>query len=282
MPIYDFQFDFSLTPRVRGLESPAQYPIAGQQLSHAQGAEVSITTGKQGRVDPLGRLTGVASEDIEDFVIPGFRSLDESMKMYWSDIRVLTRDAYRFLRVKVAGLDKSVSIWRDDLVNGRARLPVASLSRTKASFNKDKFSPAYHPMAIQLVNRRANLAALVYRPVPFLVEYTLTVLAEHKRDAEVAAYQIHTRFNPLAEFVMCDGHLRGVLTIRFGGSSDQSDKEANYDQHRFIKHEYTMTAEAWLPLPVRIVPTVLGVVASTRDYNNTNLGYLSTHPSLFG
>ncbi len=78
-------------------------------------------------------------------------------------------------------------------------------------------------------------------------------------------YQILTRFNPLAEFRMSDEKLEGNVQLRFGGSQDASDKEAGYDQNANVRYEVTMTAEAWLPLPEKIVPTVLGRVAVLRE-----------------
>jgi hypothetical protein len=256
MAIHEFRLDFSeVSPVLRPVNE--QLPIAAKQLSDvARSGHTTLFEKERLTIDPV---------DIQDFLIPGFRSLDEAMKMYWSGMRIPTKDAYRFLRVKVAGGDKTFMIWHDELQNGRARLPVVSISRGKESFNKDKFSPAYLPMASRFLSRRGNRAALVYRPVPFLVEYTLLVWGEHKRDVEYAKYQILTRFNPLAEFRMYDGHLQGIVTLRGGDSNDQSDKEATFDQKPLIKHEYSITAEAWLPLPERLVPTVLGFNAQLKD-----------------
>jgi hypothetical protein len=111
--------------------------------------------------------------------------------------------------------------------------------------------------------------ALIRRPVPFLVKYTLTIWSSWKRDAEYALEQILTRFNPLAEFVMCDQHLQGSVQLRFEGSSDTSEKEAGYDQKAKTRLEFNMTAEAWLPLPELIVPTILGHVNVIKE-NLTN------------
>jgi len=284
MPIHEFDIDYTPAApyteipvvaasvgRGSGAEAggPATLPDGGRQFSHLQAPPIGVRQGKQGRFDVRGTPSGLAREDIEDFLLPGFRALDEGMKMYWSGMRVPTKDAYRFLRVKVAGADKSVLIWRDELLNGRARLPVGALSRSKEEFNKDKFSPAYHYMRLRYTSTRGNLAVLTYRPTPWLVDYTLSVWAEHKRDAEYVKYQILTRFNPLAEFRMSDGRVQGTLTLRFSGAQDQSDKEASFEQHRLIKYEYTMVAEAWLPLPERVLPTVLGQVVAVKDADNS-------------
>jgi hypothetical protein len=59
--------------------------------------------------------------------------------------------------------------------------------------------------------------------------------------------------------------------MSFGGMSDQSDKEASFDQHRLIKYDFSITAEAWLPLPERLLPTVIGSVLSVKDYGGDSL-----------
>ncbi len=203
--------------------------------------------------------------NLEEFLQPGFRALDDAMKQYWSGVRVPTKDSYRFMRVKVAGGDKSLLVWADELTEGRVRLPVAALDRTGHEFNPEKFSPAYHAMTARYLNTRGNLAAKVYRPVPFLVDYTLLIWAEHKRDAEYILYQVLTRYDPLAEFRMSDGKLEGSVQLRFGGCQDASDKEVGYDQHANVRYEVTTTAEAWLPLPEKVVPTVLGRVTVLKE-----------------
>lgn len=260
MPIYDFNSDFSVKGSTasggpKTIPSGLRETPGIRQLSHIEG----------------GREPFDASDfqsypyHLEEFLTPAFRSLDDAMKQYWSGIRVPTKDSYRFMRVKVAGGEKSLLIWNDDLKEGRVRMPVASISRESHAFNAEKFSPAYHPMTIRFINNRKDQVAKVYRPVPYLVEYTLSIWTEHKRDAEYILYQILTRFNPMAEFKMYDGKLQGNVQIRFGGSTDMSDKEVGYNEYANVRYEVTMSAEAWLPLPEKIVPTVLGVTKSFRD-----------------
>lgn len=260
MPIHDFlvpNSEVNLLPQeVRNnLPFGAQEVPGVRQNSHVEGGRVGID----------GSELSSHPTHLEEFLQPGFRALDDAMKQYWSGMRVPTKDSYRYMRVKVAGGDKSLLLWADDLKEGRVRLPLAVLDRTGHEFNPEKYSPAYHAMTARYLSTRGDRVAIVYRPVPFLVEYTLTIWAEHKRDAEYILYQVLTRFNPLAEFRMSDGKLEGNVQLRFGGSSDTSDKETGYDQHANVRYEVTTTAEAWLPLPEKIVPTVLGRVAVVRE-----------------
>jgi hypothetical protein len=256
MPIYSFDSDFTVKDQAsQGMPFGLKEIPSVRQLSHAEGGRTSI---------PGVDVQGVTSH-VEEFLLPGFWSLDSAMKQYWSGIRVPTKDSYRFMRVKIAGGDRSLLIWADDLKEGRVRLPLAAISREGHEFNPDKFSPSYHPMTARYLSTRYDQIAKVYRPVPFLVDYKLTIWAERKRDAEHILYQALTRFNPLAEFRMFDGKLAGSVQLRYGGCNDASDKEAGADQHANVRYEISTTAEAWLPLPEKIVPTVLGGVTMLRE-----------------
>jgi len=202
---------------------------------------------------------------LEEYITPGFRSLDDAMKQYWSGIRVPTKDSYRFMRVKIAGGDKSLLVWSDDLKEGRARLPLAAISREGQEYNPEKFSPPYLHMKTRFLSKRGDQVAKVFRPTPWLVTYKIIIWAEHKRDAEYILYQALNRFNPLAEFKMFDGKIQGNVQLRFNGSTDASDKETGFDQHAKVRYEINCTAEAWLPLPEKIVKTVLGTVTTISE-----------------
>ena len=257
MPIYNFSNDYSIQePARNNLPLGAKEVPGVRQLSHIEGGRTKIDGG-----------AGIESYpyNLEEFLQPGFWSLDSAMKQYWSGIRVPTKDSYRFMRVRIAGGDKSLLIWKDDLKEGRVRLPLAAIDRGSHEFNPEKFSPTYHAMTARYLSTRGDRVAKVYRPVPFLVDYKMIVWTERKRDAEHILYQILTRFNPLAEFKMFDGKIQGGVQLRYGGSTDASDKEAGYNQYANVRYEISMTAEAWLPLPEKIVPTVLGRVSSLKE-----------------
>lgn len=201
----------------------------------------------------------VEATDVGEALYPGFRYLDEAMKLYWSDIRIPTRDSVRFIRARISGGNKALQAWRDDLQHGRLQLPVIAISRGSHQYNPEKFSPPHHPMSKIHTNKERGRVRKVFRPAPYLVEYTINLWAETKRDAEYALHQMLSRFNPLVEFRANDGHVVGTIQLRFGGSNDASEKDAPAEQLAKIKYELTVTAEAWVSLPDQIVPTVLGI-----------------------
>lgn len=260
MGLYRFTnlYNFNDSPRTgRGIQQPDphinNHPLGMSQSAHVQGGRNTNWDGIQ-----------TPNEDVEEFVQPGFRYLDQAMKNYWSDIRVPTRDAVRFVKVKVAGANKGLQIWIDDLKNGRAQLPVLSVSRGSHTWNADKFSPPYINLRSRFVNPDRTRVAKDFRPVPYIVNYNLTIWAEHKRDAENALYQMLIRFNPMAIFRASDEHWVGNIEMKMGDVNDTSDKEANAEEYAKVRYEIPIIAEAWLALPSQVIPTVLG--------NVTNIG----------
>ena len=205
------------------------------------------------------------AEDVSEILPQGYRTMDRGMKNYFSGIRIPTTDGYRMMQVRVSGGDKTFLIWNQDLIRGRIQLPVMSINRTSASFNSEKFSYPFHFMKRRFTDSSGGRMAAVYRPVPYLIDYTLTIWSERKRDAEYATYQINTRFHPLAEFIVADEHLTGAVIMRWGGWKDNSDKEVDPDTRANVRYDIEVTIEGWLPLPEKLMPTILGKVTTFKE-----------------
>ena len=140
-----------------------------------------------------------------------------------------------------------------------------SINRTNANYNPQRFSPPYRPVAKRFVNSTRQELALTYRAVPYLIDYALSIWAERKRDAEYAIYQIMTRFNPLAEWVVESEFGRSVVQAHFQGFVDSSDVDTPAEEVAKVRYDINIQVEGFLPLPERIVPTILGRVGVIRD-----------------
>lgn len=261
MPVYSFgnQFNFTLArPGPR-----ASSPVEGvtELNPHINVFAPTIT-----QSDDIGAQTQILHEngfgeetESREFSDPGFHYLDAGIKMYFSDIRIPTKGQTRFMNVKIAGMRRGIQAWSEDLRHGRVKLPVMSISRGNHTWNSAKYSPShFHPMVKQYLDRFSKVK-MVWRPVPVLVTYKLSVWAEFKRDVEIIISQVVPRFNPLAEFRANDGHIVGTVTLRYDGFDDSSDKDTSSEQMAKVKYELAVSAEAWLPLPEQVIPTVLGV-----------------------
>lgn len=211
------------------------------------------------------------AEDVAEILPQGYRTMDRGIKNYFSGIRIPTKDGIRMMQVRIAGGDKTFLVWRQDLRRGRVTLPVMSINRGSASYNPEKFSPPYHIMARRFVDNTGGRIAAAFRPVPYLIDYAMTIWAEHKRDAEYATYQINTRFNPLAEFVIEDEHLKGTVILRWNDWTDSSDKDVDADVRPNTRYDISITIEGWLPLPEKLLPTILGKVTTFRELDGQAL-----------
>ncbi|MDP1710880.1 MAG: hypothetical protein Q8K86_00280 [Candidatus Nanopelagicaceae bacterium] len=217
-------------------------------------------------------------EDVQEVYQPGYRYLDEGMLRYFSEIRIPTNDSFRKMKVKIAGGDKSILIWQKDfdegMREGRPILPVMSINRTGEQFNPMKFSPPYMPIEKRFATSDKTRLVLVYRQTPSLVNYQLTIWAEHKRDAEYALYDIRTRFNPLAEFDVEDGQCKGPIILRYDGMTDSSEKEAPANVRANVRYDLSVTAEAWLSLSNKLMPAILGHVTVFQEFTGEIFGSL--------
>lgn len=265
--IYDFQYN--LIPPQYGIDvfNNNGSKLSSDPIIQTNPFGISQSSDIGGRVKILGESPNSEPDYIEEYLMPGLHDLDHAMKMYWSGLRIPTKDSFRMVRTKISGGDRSLMIWKDELVSGRAKLPIATIDRTGLELNRDKFSPPYLAMGRKYLSNRCDRVAKVYRPVAINVEYSILVWTQHKMDAEYVLYQIITKFNPVAEFTMFDGHLIGNVRLQFGGYADLSDKESGPDDQAKVQYEYKMTAEAWLPLAEKIIPTILGNVRTIGDVN---------------
>ncbi len=213
------------------------------------------------------------SEEIREMLPQGFRTMDRGIKNYFNGIRVPTKDGIKMMQTRISGGDKPYLIWAQDIKRGRVSLPVMSIKRENQEYFVEKFST---PHGLYFRKRFANCEGssivLTNRPVPCKVNYSLSVWAEHKRDLEYIQYQIVTRFNPIAEFLTEDEYLKMTLVLHYDGMTTAVDDEVPPDQRQNKRYDYNIHMEGYLPLPERIVPSILGRVTTLRDGNQQTFG----------
>jgi hypothetical protein len=216
------------------------------------------------------------AEDVNEILAPGFRTMDRGLKNYFSGIRIPTKNGVRMMGVRIAGGDRSFLIWKQDLKRGRTRLPVLSISRDSVTRDEGRYSPAYHFSKKRFTDSLGTNLILSFREVPYLLEYTLSIWAEHKHDAEMALYQISTRFHSTAEFVIEDQYMSGNVIMKYGNYTDASDKEIDPDSKEKVKYDISISVEGWLPLPEKVVPSILGRVTTLKEDTGEFLSNLNT------
>jgi hypothetical protein len=268
MPIHNFEFDNSMNPRkMVDQQFTPRNPNREIVEPTPSMPELPVAVEAQSREDMWFERQNVnIAEEVREILPQGYRTIDRGIKNYFSGIQIPTKDGARIMQVRISGGDKAYLVWAQDLKRGRVQLPLMSITRTNAEFNPMKFSPPhFHYMAKRFLDPSGTKIALAYRPVPAIINYTLSIWAEHKRDLEYALYQINTRFNPVAEFLVEDEHLRSSVFMKYEGWNASTEDELPADQIQKKRYDYNISVEGHLPLPEKVVPSVLGRVINMRE-----------------
>lgn len=201
-------------------------------------------------------------EEIREHFVSGFNLMDKGIKNYFSGIRIPIgkgMEEYRIMPVRIAGADPEALIYADkNLRGGRLQLPIMSIHRTGETFDPKRYSPPILPIARYLKNCTKR-SELVYRPVPFLIEYSMSIWSEHKSDAEYALYSIISRLNPIGTYYL-EEEVLGLsheVILRPGSSTDESDIESDTNSRAQVKKTVAITMEGWLPNPTKIISNIL-------------------------
>lgn len=261
MPVHDFQFN---PKQIAGGAQPQPQPVIPSKLPDQP---------KTSEPDPksFDDANTTVSEDVQDFLVPGFRTMDRGVKEFFSNIMIPSKDGARKVAIRTAGGDKTILFWKQDLESGRIKLPVISVNRTGWQFNPNKFSPPWNPAYRSFANRDATRMVRLPREFSVLMNYTLSVWAERKRDIEYIEYQIITRFNPIAEWSVEDEFMRGNIIGTYEGSTDNSDIDIDANQLAKVRYDVNIKIEGWLPLPGKVVPTILGDIKTLHEFDGTFL-----------
>lgn len=257
MPVYDFTFK----PRkenTAGQVSEPQPSIPQKIPGHPDLSKDSEIT-----FDPTNLNL---PEDVRTILPKGFHAVDEGIKKYFSGMQVPTKDSTRELTVRVAGGDKTFLFWKQDLLHNRIKLPVMSINRTGWRWDAMRFSPPYLEMTRRFVHKDGSRISMAFRPQPYLIDYTFSMWAERKRDIEYPMYEIITRFNPFAEAMVEFETLKGNIRGKLGEVTDNSDIDIGAEELPKVRYDITTTWEAWLPLPEKVMPTILGRVGIFSEY----------------
>lgn len=251
MPVYDFSF----VPRKQ--DTAGQVPEPNPSITQHAPSLPDLDKDTTITHDPINTEV---SEDVRTVLPKGFHAVDEGVLNYLNNIIIPTQDGQKQLTTRVAGGDKTFLFWKQDLDANRIQLPVMSINRTGFRWDHTRFSPPYMYMNKRFVKEDGSRVALIYRPWPCTVDYTFSLWTERKRDMEYAIYQIITKFNPLAETIIEFETLRGNIRGKMNEGTINSDIDIGAEEQAKVRYDLSSTWEAWLPLPEKIMPTILGRV----------------------
>lgn len=260
MTLHSFNFDpLNFTPHTPNpVPGPENVPVMLPPIDQPNTKRVQPTL----FFDP----ENVATEDTINIMRPGFSVMDDGVKRFFSDIVVPTKNGTKPLTVRIAGGDKTVLIWKQDLVSGRVELPVMSVSRSGWNHNPMRQTPAVAgPFYRRFADSDGTRMIQLPREVNYLLDYTLSIWTERKEDMEYVIYQIQSRFDPAAEWTVEDEHFVGQMFATFEGGTDNSDLDIDPNQLAKVRYDINIKVDGWLPRGGRITPTVLGKITSLEE-----------------
>lgn len=260
IPVHPFDFSpKNLNAGVRPEPVPA-VPSIPTNVPNLNRIQPAITTAS----DPI----NTATEDVEDIFPVGFKTMDRGIKEFFQNIDVPTKDGTRPLEIRIAGGDKTILFWKQLMEeDNRIKLPVMSINRTGCKLNPERHTPAsvgpyFYRKFADSDGTRMSLAPREYS---VLINYSCSVWTERKRDMEHILFQIMSRFNPIAEWTVEDEYMRGNMIAKDLDVNDNSDIDVDANQLAKIRYDFNFQVEGWMPLPARLVPTILGEVHTLSE-----------------
>lgn len=209
-------------------------------------------------------------EEVRETYPVGFKLMDRGIKNYFSGIRIPTgkgTEDYTILPVRISTGDSDALIYSDQhIVGGRLEIPYLAIVRESETYDPKRYTPPILPMTRHMINK-GRKSELVYRPVPYIIQYSLEIKAEHKSEAEYALFAIISKINPIGSFFLEEKSM-GItheVIIHPGTSTDSSDLEVESGNRAYIKKSITMTMEGWLPTPTKVVPNILAKPFSIKE-----------------
>jgi hypothetical protein len=209
-------------------------------------------------------------EEVRESFVPGFKLMDKGIKNYFSGIRIPVGNGleeYRIMPVRISGADPEALIYSDKNLRGaRLELPIMAIHRSGCRFDPNRYSPPILPIARYFKNCTKR-SELIYRPVPFKLDYSMYVWAEHKSDAEYAMFSVISRLNPIGSYFVEEQGLglSQEVILHPGSNTDESDIESNNDTRAQVKLTMTVEMEGWLPISSKIVPNILAKPVTIKE-----------------
>ena len=210
-------------------------------------------------------------EDVRETFPAGFKLMDKGIKNYFSGIRIPVgkgTEEYRIMHVRIAGAaDPEALVYSDgNLVGGRLSLPMLSITRTAENYDNKRYTPPIRNTHKHIACN-GKKSELIYRPAPYLIDYTLEIWSEHKSDAEYALFSIIGKLNPVGSFFIEEPSmgLSQEVIINPGGTTDNSDLESDPETKAQIKKAINIKVEGWLPTPTKVVNNILATPVSIRE-----------------
>ena len=163
---------------------------------------------------------------------------------------------------------------RKDTTNvvDRIKLPMLAISSTDFNFNQERYT--YH-RAVDWLRQEGRpgfetrekfekgTVLGVSRGIPVDVGYTLIAWTMYLEDMNQILEQVLTKFSPVA-YISVRG-VRWETIVKLDGIANNLETEPGDNQLRVVKFQFNLTAETYIPQPIRLEKTVLKIKTEFVD-----------------
>lgn len=217
------------------------------------------------------------------------RGCDEAMRDLFSNVIVIDEMGKSHkVPIMIAPQEKAVAamlqenVRKDNsLVVDRLQVPLMAIHNTDFSINQERY--IYHAaidhmqylrkdrkpaFTIQEKYHPRDTVFGITRGIPVDISYSLTVWTLYIEDMNQILEQVMTKFSPIAYI-----QIRGVhweVCVKLNSIANNMEKEPGDQSLRVLKFEFNMTAESYIPQPIKKNKSVLKMKTEYTDSTNEN------------
>ena len=137
-------------------------------------------------------------------------------------------------------------------INDQTALPIISFVETGTTFDNERYvSP---PSLIYSRRKVGKKWQLEPKPMPWIINYNVTVWTKYKEDMDRIHYYLMSRFTPESYIVAYNSPAKIIVQSH----SDTSDYEST-DGDRVLRNDFQFDVLAWMQLPYRETGRIEGI-----------------------
>ena len=192
-----------------------------------------------------------------------FKTYNTAMQNWLSGIKENRPETQNVeIPVLMSTPERALSDLKRPRVEGQVDLPVITFTMTGASFEQSRFVPSTIPFIRERVGDKWILQP---KPMPWELNYNISVFAKYMVTLDIVAYALFSRFTPKS-YLSVNG---AASMITFTGHNDSSQLEPGANADRILRHDYQFKVDAWMPLPYKEVGMIRNIIIQvTNDLEN--------------
>jgi hypothetical protein len=178
-----------------------------------------------------------------NYSFPWFREYNEHMMLWLSHITVERPENPKEVPVIYQTPERAFADKLLPRVNARVDLPIISFVMTGTEFDRSRMLS--YPTLVFDRTFQDGKYHLTPRPMPWNLNYNVTIWTKFQQDIDIIIYRILSRFTPSSYI-----NPFGIASkVSFESHSDTSTLEPGEEGDRLLRHDLNFNVEGYMPLP---------------------------------